>query len=326
VDRCKSTRRADVDREMRAAHLRTRAMQAPMPCISAVDLVARVLFEEITAEGGEAILLKGASFASTLYEDDEAPRLSVDVDLLVPAGALEVVASVLHRRGYFASGSRARGDHATTWRREGLPAVDVHDTLGGLRAPPERVWKALRKHRRPLQVAGGSIPTLDLPALALHVAVHATQHGQATGRTITDLQRALVRIDDADWCLARELARDLDGLDSFATGLRLVPAGRELAERLGIPPVDSAIAAARAENASGRARLLAHVSDARGLSARLWWIRWAIVPPRVVMREWYPDQPLGTAYIVRRPLRVVMRTPRAMRELKRVRRATRDRG
>ena len=292
---------------------------------AAVNVLARTLIEGIVAQGGTAILLKGASFASALYDPEEAPRLSVDIDLLVPIGALEVVASVLGARGYTASASRSPGDHATTWRREGLPDVDVHDTLGGLRAPPERVWEALRKHRRPLQVAGSSVSTLDLPALALHVAVHANQHGRAGGRTITDLERALVRIEEGDWRLAYQLAGELEGLDAFASGLRLIAPGRELAERLNVPPVGSAVAAVRAESASAAAGLLANVSDARGLAGRLRWVRWAIAPPRAVMRDWYPDQPLAIVYLIRRPLRIIVRSPRAIRELRLARRAERVR-
>jgi len=236
-----------------------------------------------------------------------------------------VVESVLTLRGYTASAASTPGDHATTWRHESLPPVDVHHTLGGLRAPPEDVWKVLSNHGRELKVAGVRLPTLNLPALALHAALHATHHGQAGGRTIIDLERALLRIGERDWRVAFQLAAELDGLDSFATGLRLAPAGRALAKRLGAPQIDSALAAVRADSSSGGAWLLANVSDAQGLAARLRVMRWALVPPPAVMRAWYPDRSIATAYLAHRPLRIVQRTPRAVRELHRARRAMRDR-
>ncbi len=291
----------------------------------AVELVARAICEEIAAGGGEAILLKGAGIRDALYGLDDPPRLSVDVDLLVPAEAQQIVAAVLRRRGYSTGETRAPADHATTWRREGLPDVDVHDTLGGLLAPPERVWAVLRERRRPLSLAGGRVATLDLPALALHLAVHATQHGRAGGRPVEDLERALMRVSEEDWQHAYRLALQLDGLDAFSTGLRLTAAGRQLADRLGLPEASSALAAARAENASSGARLVATLSDAGGTWRRLRALRWAIAPPPAVMREWYPKQSLLMAYALRRPARILRRGPRAVYELRVARWRTRRR-
>ena len=281
----------------------------------AVNLMARVVIEETKARSGEAILLKGPSFANAFYGPDEPPRLYADVDLLVSGDAHALVAEVLRARGYVASQARAPGDHATTWRRDGLPEVDVHDTLGGLLATPDRVWATLREHQRPLAVAGGMVPVLDVPGLALHVAIHATQHGRAGGRPVVDLEHALDKIDEPDWRRAYELAEELEGVDAFATGLRLVPPGRELAKRLGIESTRSAVAAARAEDASGGAVLLAKVHDARGLRAQLRTTWWAIAPPPAVMRRWYPGRSLATAYLVWRPVRVIRGAVKALREL-----------
>ena len=75
------------------------------------------------------------------------------------------------------------------------------------------------------------------------------------------------------------------------------------------------MAAARAEQASSAALLLAKVRDARGSRARLRLMWWAIAPPPAVMREWYPAQRLATAYLVLRPARVVRGAIRALREL-----------
>ena len=84
----------------------------------------------------------------------------------------------------------------------------------------------------------------------------------------SQLERALERTDEATWREAAALAQTLGATGAFATGLRSVSAGRELAERLGLPrerPIDVAL---RAGRAPPEAITVEHYWQARGL--RFW--------------------------------------------------------
>ena len=285
----------------------------------AVDTLARRVFAQLAARGCDVVMLKGRSTAAALYGPGESRGISVDVDLLAPPSAGEPVAAVLTELGYAPRPYRAPGEHATTWMRSGLPDVDVHETLAGLLAHPEEVWAALNEHRSELSVAGIKLPVLDRAGLALHVTLHAAQHGRDGGRPIRDLERAVARIGDSDWQEAARLARRLDGAAAFGAGLRLVADGRELAERLAIPKTQSLLVAARADSVPAGTRYLAHAIEQRGVLPRARAALWAIVPPPAVMRGWYPDSSLPAADI-RRPVRVLRRAPAVFRELRRARR------
>src|SRR4051794_10334053 len=183
----------------------------------AVDALARRVFARLAEQECDAVLLKGRSVAAALYGPGESRGVSVDVDVLSAPEDAGAVAETLVELGYAPRPYRSPGDHATTWNREGLPDVDVHDTLAGLLADPEAVWAVLREHREELAV--GRLPVLDRTGLALHLALHAAQHGRQGGRPLRDLARAVERIDEAHWREAAQVADRLGGTETFGAGL-----------------------------------------------------------------------------------------------------------
>ena len=83
------------------------------------------------------------------------------------------------------------------------------------------------------------VQVLDTVGCAMHVALHAAQHGlhgpeqhNHGSRTGADLQRAVRMLRLADWSEAADLAAELGVGDAFAFGLRLDAEGAGLAERL----------------------------------------------------------------------------------------------
>ncbi len=96
-----------------------------------------------------------------------------------------------------------------------------------------------------MEVHGAPVRVPGDPALALHVALHAAQHGIARGTPRRDLHEALERLAPATWQAAAALAARVDAVDAFGVGLRLLPDGAALAARLGLPPNRSRNAALR---------------------------------------------------------------------------------
>src|SRR5262249_58494084 len=96
----------------------------------------------------------------------------------------------------------------------------------------------LSTHRGWIELEGRRVPVLDPDGLALHAATHAAQHGPDNLKAVSDLERALERWDHEVWSTAARVAEQVDGTLAFAAGLRLVPAGADLARELGLPPSD----------------------------------------------------------------------------------------
>jgi hypothetical protein len=126
------------------------------------------------------------------------------------------------------------------------------------------------------------------PARTLLVAAHAAQHGRGTWSPLDDLGRALARTDRATWEQAALLAERIGAVDYLAAGLRLLPAGAEVAEGLGLPTTISAEAQLRAEGAPPIARGLLRLSKAPTLRARLVLLAGELVPSPAFMRGWQP--------------------------------------
>lgn len=276
-----------------------------------------------------AIVLKGPSFADWLY-DDGAPRAYNDSDLLVAPADFTAGERVLESLGF------VRGEnlddpgrflsHAEPWRRPSDGAlVDLHRTLTHVRGvAPEAAWLELSGWTEPFRVGEASGLVLNVPARALLVALHAAHHGPSTAKPIEDLGRALERVADESWAGAATLARQLDAEEAFANGLRMHPAGAELAERLDLP---SSPLARLASERQSRARMAAGVERlvrAPGLWGKLALARRELLPSAEFLRWSSPlarrgRLGLAVAYL-ERPLVLAWKAPASVLAWRRLRR------
>jgi hypothetical protein len=294
---------------------------------AAADVLSR--FERA---GVRALLLKGPSIARWLYADDES-RIYLDCDLLIAPEDTEAAEAALGSLAYTREFDDRRmpawwREHASTWfdYDEGV-TIDLHRTLPGIGVGPETAWRVLAADADVVVVAGYPAPTLAKPGRALHIALHAAQHGIAWLRPITDLERALSIADDDLWLRAAVLASKLKAIESFAAGLRLVPAGAELAQRLALPPNLSVDAQLRAASPPAVALGFEQLARADGMRARAEIVVRKFVPPPAFIRHWDPRArhsrtSLLLAYL-RRPLWILRQSPPALRAWLRARRAVR---
>lgn len=278
-------------------------------------------FTQFEPAGVRALLLKGPSISRWLYAGADA-RPYVDSDLLVAPVHLDAAEKVLHSLGYrrYFDDRRMPGwwrEHAGEWLRDRDGVVlDLHRTLPGVKVDPEVAWEVLSREPEPVRVASGEVLALSLPARALHIALHAAQHGAGSPPPIEDLSRALAIADEGIWQAAASVAAELDAGDSFAAGLQLLPAGSELARRLGLPSSVSPEAALRASSPPPLALGFEQLARARGIRrVEIVWRK--LVPPAEFMRHWDPRAgesrgALLRAYL-RRPLWLLYRAPRGLR-------------
>jgi hypothetical protein len=272
--------------------------------------------------GVRARLLKGPSIAGWLYPGGP-PRSYVDCDLLIAPDDVDAAEDVLASLNYGRYFDDRRmpewwREHAGEWVREddGL-TVDLHRTLPGVGVGAEPAWRALSTDTGIVLVAGHPAPTLALPARALHVALHAAQHGVGWAGPIADLERALVVADDDLWVRAATLAVELEATDAFAAGLRLTPAGAELASRLRLPPAQSVEAELRAASAPPLALGFEQLARADGMRVRAEIVWRKLVPPADFMRHWDPRAAAGRSALLRaylqRPVWILRHAPRGLR-------------
>ena len=177
-------------------------------------------------------------------------------------------------------------------------------------------------------IGGSSVLVLSLPARALHVVLHAVQHGVEWDGPMADLGRALEAGDDRLWRRAAQLAVELGATDAFAAGLHLLPsAGPALALRLGLPATWSVDAQLRASSAPPTALTLEQLVSARSAEQRVTIVWRKLVPPPDFMRHWDPRAAESRGALLRayarRPLWFVRITPESLRAWRRARRAVR---
>ena len=254
-----------------------------------IDYAAAEVLRGLDAERIPSILLKGAAVVRWLYEPGER-RAYMDCDLLVSPDSFGQACQVLARLGFEPELEEARMPawwraHGVAWLRasDGV-AIDLHRTLTGAQAPPKRVWDALSRRTQPIDVAGVQTRSLDVPGLVLHLALHVAQHGGA-GHHVRELELAIARADDGTWQAVAHLAREIDAGAAVRTGLRFVPPGPALADRLDLPqPGVQGLLAARG---FAEAQTVARFAQS-GLVARGSMIRYKVVPPATFMRLWSP--------------------------------------
>lgn len=295
-----------------------------------VDAATAEVLRGFEVAGAQSLLLKGISVTRWVSTPDD-PRLYSDCDLLVRPADLMAAERVLSDLGfrpllYEADMPGWWREHAMTWTRtEDGTTVDLHRTLVGVGVDPDQLWLTLSSHVETLVVGSYPAQTLSIPGRAFQLALHAAQHGIVWDRPLADLERAVSAADEETWRAATELAASLQATAAFGAGLRLIPSGRVLAHRLGLPadlPTDVAI---RADTAPPVALGLDQLAKAEGLRARLAILWHKLVPPATFMRHWSPlarQSRLGLvlAYLWR-PLWLLARLPTGFRAWWRARRS-----
>jgi hypothetical protein len=211
-----------------------------------LDAAAAGVFEVFIRRDVDGLLLKGAALARLLYDVPDQRRYA-DIDLLVAPDDRPAARAALEELGYRNASALVGVDdiggviHAETWLATPVDVryplvVDLHLHLAGAKAPVERVWGALKARSTHIELQGRQVPVLDRAGLAMHLALHAAQHGQGYLKGCRELLRALDRWPLEVWREAAGLADEIEATEAFAAGLRLVDSGAELAETLGLPP------------------------------------------------------------------------------------------
>lgn len=252
-----------------------------------IDAVAREVWSALNVAGVEGVLLKGASLADWLY-DDGTVRSYSDVDMLVAPDQVAAAERVLGELGFEAGESLAPAEtpHARPWQRARDAAVlDLHWTLPGACVAPPEVWQAVRAHAIFASVGGGEVRILDEPARALLVALHAAQHEQ--GKPLEDLARALERASVATWREAGALADRLHAAYGFSRGLRMLPTGSMLADRLGLP-TDELLDVVAANPGDSLVMGIERLRNAPGLSRKLGLLGHELAPDPEFLRWRFP--------------------------------------
>jgi hypothetical protein len=283
-----------------------------------IDAATAELFVSLAQSGARARLLKGPSIAGWLY-DDPQEREYGDCDVLIAPESLADAERALEALGY----ERDYDDrvlpewwreHASAWlrHRDGI-RVDLHRTLVGVGVSDAECWSALSDGSVTIEVSGVGVPTLEVPARTLHVALHAAQHGPSWGHGLPDLERAVAGLDDVVWRHATELAHRLRAVDAFAAGLGLCEPGGTLAERLQLPAVTSVDARLRAAGAQSSALSFEALASADGLRAQTAMVWRKLAPPAIYMRHWDSRAGRGPLWLAamyaRRAAWILRRTP-----------------
>lgn len=290
----------------------------------ALDALTAELLEGLRAVGVEAIVLKGPALARRLYAGEG--RTHEDIDLLVSPAMFDRAEALLAREGFSYA---AESTHARAWirRRDGV-TVDLHRTLLGVGVGAGEAWTILSEHVEPIRIGRAEVDVFTDAASAFHVALHAAQHGHRGTKSSDDLERALSRFGASTWEDAAALATRLQAVPGFAAGLRLLPEGAVVAERLSLPtgkPVETALLAG---SPPPTALGLHKLGKTPGLRAKLALMSDELAPTPAFMRALYPIArrgPVGlAASYVWRPAWLLWHAGPAIRALRRARRDVRD--
>jgi hypothetical protein len=295
----------------------------------AVEATAAEVAEMFRLAGIRAILLKGPSLARWLY-DQPSTRVSVDVDLLIAIADRARAEGVLAGIGFSPFPSNVAGGDAgpaSAWDRDTSPvSVDLHVNLPGVGVSSDVAWTLLSSDTEVLVVRGIEVEVLRPSARAMHVALHAAQHGRRWEWGIEDLSRGLALPFEV-WQEAAALARRLDAVPPFVRGLQLVPGGEQLRTRLDLPAQTTVETALRATSPPDLALGLHTLARTSGLRQKARFVARKLFPPASWMRRRVPIARRGNVALVAayiwRPVQFLFKTPAALRALRKARRESR---
>jgi hypothetical protein len=256
----------------------------------AVDAQTATVTSALEDAGVRSILLKGPAIAEWLYRG-RALRVYADTDLLVAPSDWDRARATLHDLGFvdgLDTGGHPRMASVSSYPLvRGNDNVDLHTTLWGIRAHPETVWRVLSARTERMRVGGREVEVLAKGARALHIALHAAQHGPNARKPMLDLATALDEASEEIWGDAARFAAELDATPVFATALKHTPKGAALAQRLGVADqesIDALIRLAQVPLVEGFQEL----ATTPGLQRKLELLRKELVPSVEFMRWWLP--------------------------------------
>ena len=271
----------------------------------------RVAAEVCTAlvdAGVGAILLKGASFATWLY-DSALERTSTDVDVLVDPVDEPAAARVLDRLGFRTLHGRSAamlfGHPAVEWVR-GTDCVDLHrGRFWGITVAPEAAWSVLAEHRETITLGGAPIEVLDEAGRTLQLVVHAAAvRADFHARRVTTSTARSSGSPTACGGTPPVWPRQLGADAAFATGLGLTDAGAVLARSLGLVDparwdrVASVDATLRAEGAPRFATGIARWMAEPGLRPRIAIAARVVVPTPSYLAQQFPWAPRSSLHLL----------------------------
>lgn len=212
-----------------------------------MDRLAVEIHRLLTEAGIGALLLKGPSVASWLYELP-GDRPYVDVDFLVRPSDQMLAEEVLRLAGFQAMTTEIplnRPVASREWSRDSDGAsIDLHTALEGVRAQPEIAWDRVWASRSTLHLKGGDVEVFGETARALHVVLHAAQHGASSPKALGDVDRLVQRLDESAWDGVFALARVLKAEGALRLGLEMRGALPERLSALSVPSDESKVLAA----------------------------------------------------------------------------------
>ena len=262
--------------------------------------------------------------AAWLYPGEIRPY--GDADLMVAPRDWHAAVAILEQRGFSdhlgpLAHPRMESFASTAFLR-GEDNLDLHCVLHGLDGDPEQIWATLVAGAERQPIGGAKLLVPGRPALALHVGLHAAHHVE--GKPIEDLRRALAIADESIWRQAVELAERLDGLPTFASGMRLLPQGAELIRRLGVEDeVRSARHELRYEGVPTAEALDDLLQPGMTNRRRLRTVAGELFPRPEFMRWWSPLARRGRLGLILsypwRWLRLALQAPRGLWAVRRAR-------
>lgn len=287
----------------------------------ALDAALAELATALRMSGIRPLLIKGRAVAQWLY-DDPCEREYGDIDLLVDPDVYSAAGATLARLGYVDTSAGLLRDERPasqgTWIREGERriSVDLHHKIFLIPAEPALAWTRLSHEARPLTIAGVQIDAPSPPAHVLILVLHAAQHGAKVTKPLTDVRRAIARLDATVWEMAGRLATELGAAGAMREGLQLVDGGRELADRLTLADDASRLVRLHARTSPELADGLEHLITTRGVRARLVLIARKTIPSPALLRLSHPFARRGCASLALaylwRPLWLLAKLPPAI--------------
>jgi hypothetical protein len=165
------------------------------------------LIEYLGEHGVQAVPYKGPVLGATVY-GDVSLRQSVDIDLLIRPGDMDMAEALLRERGYERPererrverllGEQGLTHHRTFYRSEDRVRVDLHHRLTAAWMVTELRMADLLDALESVEVHGHSVSVLEPENRLLALCVHGSKHRWERLEWLCDVGQ-LIRTSELDW-------------------------------------------------------------------------------------------------------------------------------